>query len=245
MEDVKILVVDDEEIVREFFNKFLSLENIEVKCVETGQEAIAAVKNGKFDLVFLDINMPVMNGLETFRELKKISPAVKCVMMTGYAAEDLMYAAKKEGVVASVQKPLDLGQIDSLLKEYTTLGKDRRVNILVVDDEDIVLTFFRRLLKSGPFEVTTLKTGKEALSLAIKKEFDMAFIDVGLSDINGVDLYLKLREIRPNLHLMLITGDPSRCDGIEHFGCLYKPFDINKILWEIDSVRILKEGSKG
>lgn len=238
--NIRALVVDDEEVVRDFFVRFLSLENIEVKCADDGLQAIEAAKQGKFDIVFLDVKMPKMDGLETFRELKKLSADIKCVMITGYAVDDLLEQARIEGVVATIPKPLDLGQIDSLLKEYTNFDRTKKINILVVDDEEVVLAFFKRLLKDSLYDVTVLKSGKETLNLVMQKGFDIAFIDIGLTDISGVDLYLKLREIKPHIHLMLITGDPSRAEGIEHFGCLYKPFEIDKIFWELDRIKCLK-----
>jgi len=161
-------------------------------------------------------------------------------MITGYAVDNLLEEAMKEGAIASIQKPLDISRIDSLLKEYTSINKAKKVNVLVVDDEEIVLNFFKRLLKDSLCDVTILKTGKEAISLAMRKEFDLAFIDIGLTDVSGIELYLKLREIKPGIHLMLITGNPYKAEGVESFGCLYKPFEIDKIFAEIDKIKNLR-----
>jgi DNA-binding NtrC family response regulator len=237
---IKALVVDDEQVIRDFFVRFLSLENIDVKCADGGLQAVEAARREKFDVAFIDMKMPDMNGLETFRELKKINPAIKCAMITGYAVDALLQEAMKEGAVASMQKPLDISQIDSLLKEYSGPKGAKKINILVVDDEEIVLNFFKRLLQDNLYDITVLKTGKEAISSASSKEFDIAFIDIGLSDISGIELYLKLREIKPDIHLMLITGNPYKAEGVESFGCLYKPFEIDKIFLEIDKIRSLK-----
>ncbi len=242
---IKALVVDDEEVIRDFFARFLNLEHIDVKCVGAGQDAIEAARREKFDIVFIDMKMPNMNGLETFRELKKIDPAIKCAMITGYAVDTLLQEAMKEGAVASMQKPLDISKIDSLLKEYSRSMGAKKINILVVDDEEIVLSFFKRLLKDGLYDVTAIKSGKEAIDLANAKEFDIAFIDIGLNDISGIELYLKLREINPDIHLMLITGNPYKAEGVESLGCLYKPFEIDKIFLEIDKIKSLKGLPKG
>lgn len=238
---VKVLVVDDERRVREFLTQLLAIENTEVKCAEDGLKAIEAVKKENFDLAFLDVRMPGMDGLQTFRELKKLSPDIKCVMITGYAVDDLLEQARIEGAVASIQKPLDISQIDSLIKEYAKPPCSQKINILVVDDEKVVLNFFKRIFKDNLYDVTTLETGQETLDLVMKKEFDIAFIDIALPDISGVDLYLKLRKINPNIHLMLITGDPSRAEGIEHLGYLCKPFEMDKIFLEIDKIKYSKK----
>jgi len=238
---VKVLVVDDEQRVLEFLKHLLTIESTEVKCVKDGPKAIEAVRKENFDLAFLDVKMPGMDGLETFRELRKLSPSLKCVMMTGYEVKDLLEEARSEGAVASIQKPLDIRQIDSLIKEYSEPSSSQKINILVVDDEKVVLNFFRRIFRDDIYEVTTLETGQETLDLATKKQFDIAFIDIALPDISGVDLYLKLRKINPDIHLMLITGDPSRAEGVEDLGYLCKPFEINKIFLEIDKIKSEKK----
>jgi two-component system response regulator (stage 0 sporulation protein F) len=218
----------------------LTLEGIEVKQACDGLEAVDLARKEKFDIVFLDVRMPNMGGLETLKELKILDPGVKCVMITGYEANDLLELAKNEGAIASIQKPLDLGRIDSLLKEYTGLERDKKIEILVVDDDEIVLNFFKMLLKADVYCLTALKTAEEALDSADKKKFDIAFIDIVLKSTSGIDLYLKFREIRPDMKIILITGNPYKCEGVKDISCLYKPFEIDRILWEIDRIRSLK-----
>ncbi len=113
---IKVLVVDDEQIVRDFLLRLLTLKSAIVKIVEDGFRAIEIVRQEKFDIVFLDVKMPQMNGLETFRELKKIDPQAKYVMMTGYAVDELLEQAEQEGAAHSIRKPFDIDQINSLLE---------------------------------------------------------------------------------------------------------------------------------
>ncbi|MFA5157303.1 MAG: response regulator [Candidatus Omnitrophota bacterium] len=115
---IKVLVVDDEQVVRDFLARFLALKSAIVKIVEDGFMAIEAARQERFDLVFLDVKMPQMNGLETFRELKKIDPAAKYVMMTGYAVDDLLQKARQEGAAHSINKPFDIQQISSIIENF-------------------------------------------------------------------------------------------------------------------------------
>jgi DNA-binding NtrC family response regulator len=115
---IKVLVVDDEQIVRDFLERFLTLKSAIVKLVEDGFRAVEAAKQERFDLVFLDVKMPQMDGLETFRLLKKIDPEAKYVMMTGYAFDDLLEQAQQEGVAHSIKKPFDISQISSIIESY-------------------------------------------------------------------------------------------------------------------------------
>ena len=128
---LKVLVVDDEKVIRDFLSRFLSLQLAQVKTAADGEAAIELAKTEEFDLVFLDIRMPKMNGLETFGELKKIAPDLACVFMTGYASaeEDLINKIKYEGIMC-VRKPFEnLNKIkeivENVLKE-ASLAPDKK-----------------------------------------------------------------------------------------------------------------------
>lgn len=243
---IKILVVDDEKIVRDFLTQLLSNTDISVKAAENGFKGIEMFKKEKFDLVFLDVRMPGIEGLETFRELKKINPAAKFIMMTGYAVDDILEEAKKEGVTYALKKPFDIGQIKKITDGYIK-SKDSRnaLKILVVDDEEVVLNFFRRLLNDDIYDLVAVKTGKEAIENIRAKDFDLVFLDTVLTDMKGMELYLRIQEIKPDLAIVLITGYIEKCDELNELklnikGCLYKPFEINKIYAEINKIRLLK-----
>jgi DNA-binding NtrC family response regulator len=238
---IKVLVVDDEKIVRDFLSRLLSLKGIRVKAVEDGFQAIEKAKKEKFDMVLLDVRMPKMDGVETLKKLKKLNPGTKYVMMTGYSVDVLLAQAKKEGASASFKKPFDINQVTSLLEDYIQKKRPgERLSILVVDDDEVILNFFNRLLDSNIYDVTTVKTGREALANIKQRDFDLTFLDIILKDINGLDLYAKIQEIKPKLNIVFITGSPEAKDKIEHLyirRCLYKPFEIDKIFTEIDRVR--------
>jgi len=128
---LKVLVVDDEKVIRDFLSRFLSLQLAQVKTAADGEAAIELAKTEEFDLVFLDIRMPKTNGLETFGELKKITPDIACVFMTGYASaeEDLINKIKYEGIMC-VRKPFEnLNKIkeivENVLKE-ASLAPDKK-----------------------------------------------------------------------------------------------------------------------
>lgn len=236
--NVKVLVVDDEKIVRDFLSRILSIQAIEVKTAEDGLKAIEAVKQEKFDLAFLDIRMPGMNGLETFRELKKIDPDLKYVMMTGYSVDELLENARAEGVANFFKKPFDINSINIFLKSYAQeLPQKKSLNILVVDDDKNILTFFKTLLKDKAYTVTSASSVEEAQEKIGKENFDLVFLDVVLNDKNGIDFYLEIKKIKPDLDVILMTGYPEKTLNLEQLDikkCLYKPFDINKIFSEIN-----------
>lgn len=110
-----ILIVDDEKVVSDFLLRLFKLKSMTAKAVDDGFEAIRLASQEKFDLVFLDVRMPKINGLEIFRKMRQAAPDSKYVMMTGYAVDDLLEQAKKEGAVDSLKKPFDIGEIERVL----------------------------------------------------------------------------------------------------------------------------------
>ena len=100
--------------------------------VLSGDEALETVREMHFDLILLDIKMPGINGVDTFKKMKMTPPPhAPVVMMTAYKEDSLIREAVEEGVLAVLKKPLDMGQLSELLEtmdpnrlwEEKTLGK--------------------------------------------------------------------------------------------------------------------------
>ena len=104
----RILVVDDEEALRTVLSNELAGEGYEVENASDGDEAISKVQNKKFDLLLLDIKMPRVDGFEVLRFIKKAYPAVKVIMLTGFADLKNAIESKKLGAEDFVSKPYDL-----------------------------------------------------------------------------------------------------------------------------------------
>jgi DNA-binding NtrC family response regulator len=84
----RVLIVDDEEILRLAMELILDSEGYQTVSVQNGTEALAMVGRETFDLVITDMKMPGVNGMDVLRGVKSISPATKVIIITGFAAED-------------------------------------------------------------------------------------------------------------------------------------------------------------
>lgn len=120
MKKIKILVVDDEEGIREFLVEYLNLNNFEVLLCSTLKEAIDLNKKEKPPLALIDIILPEENGLVLYRELKKDNHDIKAVLMTGFPVEDILEQAMKEGAISYIFKPFELENILELLKKVSS-----------------------------------------------------------------------------------------------------------------------------
>ena len=117
----KILIVDDEKDLAEMLGAILELKGYTAKPCLDGYKAIEEVKKAHYDLIMMDIRLPEMNGVETFIKIKEIDPKVKVIMMTGFAVEELLLEAIKQGAYGCIHKPFKpekmFGMIEEVLKE--------------------------------------------------------------------------------------------------------------------------------
>ena len=117
----KLLVVDDEPGMRLTLSAVLTSKGYAVTAAECGHDAIAAVSEMSFSVIFLDVMMPGINGIETLRSIKKTRPDSIVIMMTGFTEEKLVHEAMTEGAFAVIYKPFDMQRIFSFLEIGTLL----------------------------------------------------------------------------------------------------------------------------
>ena len=111
IEKVRVLIADDNESLSRSMSFVLKRKGCTAATARNGIEAINEVKKKFFDVVFIDIKMPGLNGVETLKKIMKISPTIMAVMMTAYAVEELVQEALKEGAHGVIYKPLDMEEV--------------------------------------------------------------------------------------------------------------------------------------
>src|SRR5215212_5723551 len=112
---LSILVVDDEEPVRETLAEMLVAVNHKVELAGSGQQAVQKMRTGDFDFVFTDLAMPEMDGWETARLIRKDWPNVRIVLVTGYGPTTAPPSGEEDLVDAVIGKPFDFAQVESTL----------------------------------------------------------------------------------------------------------------------------------
>ena len=117
----KVLVIDDERAIRSTLKDILSLEGFDVELAENGAAGIEQFEKGGIDVVFLDIKMPGMDGIEVLERLQAISPEVPVVMISGHGTIDTAVEAIKKGAYDFIAKPLDLNRILITLRNATDI----------------------------------------------------------------------------------------------------------------------------
>ena len=125
---LRILVVDDEEPVRETLAEMLVAVNHKVELAGSGQEAVQKMRTGNYDFVFTDLAMPEIDGWETARMIRKDWPNVRIVLVTGYGPTTTPPPGEEDLVDAIIGKPFDFAQVGSTLN---TLTKSREFHDVV------------------------------------------------------------------------------------------------------------------
>src|SRR5208283_2024306 len=113
----KVLVVDDDPVVRKSFDRVLSSKGYAVITAENGEEALRKLNEEKYDVVYTDIRMPGISGLEVAEEIKARRPWTPVVIITGYGTDAAEARAKAAGVSSFVHKPLSPEMIEDSARD--------------------------------------------------------------------------------------------------------------------------------
>jgi two-component system response regulator HydG len=237
MSKTNILVVDDIRSMRVTLGGILEDKGHNVVMVENGYQAIEAVKQTLFDVIFIDIKMPGINGVQTFREIKKIDRKAVVIMMTAYSVEDLLKEALEEGAYATVYKPFDVDKIIAVIEEVL----HEKTLILVVDDKFSDRETLKTILEDKGYRVATAKDGTEAIEMVKSKHYNIIFLDVVLPGIDGVETFERVKGIDPEVTVIMMTGyteeDLVRKAVSEGaYTCIYKPFHMEKLIELVEGI---------
>jgi DNA-binding NtrC family response regulator len=117
MQSLEILVVDDEQSICLLLRDVLARFGHQVSTCQDGESALRLASERQLDLVFLDIRMPGMSGLQVLKKLREVQPQAKFVMITGFAKDDIIEDALRSGASACLCKPFRLAQVVELLEQ--------------------------------------------------------------------------------------------------------------------------------
>ncbi len=169
----KILVVDDEQSMREFLEIMLKKEGYRISLASNGEEVIKLLEKDIFDLVLLDIRMPKMDGIAVLKRIKGLSPETVVIMITAYASADTAIKAMKEGAYDYITKPFKIEEIKLIIRNALEKRNLQRENIFlkqavqdryhfdsIIGQGPKMLALYDLLEKVSPTKTNILVTGE-------------------------------------------------------------------------------------
>ena len=124
-----ILIIDDDDQLRQSFERLLAQEGHTVLTAPTGESGIAIVREAVPDLVITDVRLPGMNGLKTFQAIQDIEPRLPVIVMTAFGTTETAIEATKLGAFDYVLKPFEIPEILSLIKQGLEAGRFTRSKV--------------------------------------------------------------------------------------------------------------------
>jgi two-component system response regulator PilR (NtrC family) len=127
----RILVIDDEQGMRDFLSIMLKKEGYEVVAAENGEHALKAIHAEIYDLVITDVRMPKIDGIEVLRTVKEVSPETVVIVITAFATTDAAVQAMKLGAYDYITKPFKVDEIKLIIQKALEKHHLRKENILL------------------------------------------------------------------------------------------------------------------
>ena len=243
-EQTTVLIVDDNQGFCQNVKDILELKGYEVATAYDGFEAIELVKQNGFSVVLMDVKMPAMDGVETFKKIKELAPDTPVIMLTAFAVEELLREALREGAFGFLRKPLDFDKLFRLMAQAIPNGG----LVLMVDDDENLCANVKDVLIDKGYRVSVAYDGKGAIEKAQERNFDIMLIDLKLNAMNGLETYLAIRDFRPDVVAIIITGYPREMGMLAKralqenvYTCLEKPLDMHELISLLARIREEKD----
>ena len=232
----RVLVAEDNPVNQQIINRLLEQAGISVEIVSNGRQAVDKAKVGAYDLIFLDMQMPIMGGEAAAKLIKEAGLSVPLVAFTANVMTHQVHSYFQSGFVDVIEKPIDREKLYLLLSHLLKPASSTLKNILVVDDDEINAMILTRQIKSYSETLTVLqaKNGEEALLKVENSAVDLILMDMEMPVMGGLEATQKLREggfIKP---IYMVTGNievehKSLCLAAGATGHLPKPLDKKKM----------------
>ncbi|HKM32766.1 MAG TPA: response regulator, partial [Oscillospiraceae bacterium] len=211
----KLLIVEDNEINYQFLSKYLMTKGFRCDVAVNGKDAVEAFKKQKYDLIFMDCQMPVMDGFEATKQIRRIQGEgahTPIIAMTAYSLESDDKKCFAAGMDEFISKPVDVNKINKILDKYAIVNKNkdeayeemerqlshemlspgRRQRVLIVDDMPTNISLLAAALDED-YDIRVATSGREALVLAHSTNPpDIILLDIRMPDLDGYEVFSKL-----------------------------------------------------
>ena len=256
---VKVLIVDDNAIIRSLLNNTLRNNGYSVVGqLASGSGLLEAIVKTRPDIVCLDYQLPDVNGLTLLREVRSSYPDVSVVMITGETDIALENSAADAGAAGFITKPFSLIALAQEMQQVVQTRKaikiiDQsasapanpaapRARAVIADDSATMRNLLSSILKTANIQVVaTPANGREAILMVSEHKPELVFLDCDMPVMNGLDALRSITEQWPDTKVVMITGRSDRetivqANKLQAKGYVLKPFQPQKVIDVIDKL---------
>jgi two-component system response regulator HydG len=227
-----LLVVDDDvDTCRNLFDILTDL-GYQVDTAHDGLTALEMVRKKTYDIALLDLKMPGMDGLELYRQIKKLQAGTVAMVVTAYATSATAAEALTAGAWQVLSKPLDFPKMLELVDK--ALGQPL---VMIVDDDPDLCANMWDLLRERGYRVCLANDEDSAARLLKERGYQAVLIDMKLPRGDGTSVFRLVRQTNPQARTIVITGYRSEMDQLIQKvvsegadAVCYKPFDVPRLL---------------
>lgn len=245
----RVLVVDDLRDLRMLVGHMISSCGARVDYAEHGQQALEKVRiadayKAPYDIIFIDIHMPIMGGKEATIELRKMGYKGPIIALTAATMKGIHEELAALGFNDVIPKPVDSSALYQCLQDYLVSPEnapqakdiqvkalsEKRQRFLLVEDDDDAAQITQLLLESLGVETVIASSCAQCLQiLNHDQQFDKVLLDMHLPDGSGIDLGEQVNERYPELRLVIVSGaepDPKEIKDLNIDRVLLKPINL-------------------
>lgn len=209
-----VLIVDDDENIREIIVESLEQHKVNVLSAKSGLEAMFMIKKYPVDLVLTDLRMSEVDGLKLSQMISEQNSEIQIILMSGTILELPKEVQKKFNIHSLVCKPFNIHELSQSVSSIATKHKNGTLEkdvielkpieektekrILFVDDAEDMHMLFKVMMKKMPFDVTYCINGEEALNSFKLAEYDLILMDVNMPVMDGKKAIRFMREWEVN-----------------------------------------------
>jgi len=202
----KFLVIEDDKTFADILKETIEEHGADVYVANNGKDGLKLAHEHNIIGAIVDLGLPDMCGIDVIKELKKdpLTQNIKIQVISGRDKDEHKLDDIK--IDGYLQKPVSSGQIKNAILNIEQMHEDIK-SILIVEDDEMHLSAIQDYLnEEKEYDIATASSVKEAIALCDKKYFDIAIVDLGLSDGSGTDVCKYITEHHKDTSIMIYTG---------------------------------------
>lgn len=243
MEKKTVLIVDDDQIIREQIEKELRREFFNVVMAHDGKTALDLFRREKIDIVILDVKLPDIDGLEVLGTIKKEKPDCEVIVITGWGSQEIAITALRKGAIDYIEKPMKMEEITAALGRAQEKLAEReelsyKYRILVVDDEVEIVKRLKKVLRKEGYDVVGAGCGKEGLKVVENEKIDVIISDIQMNDMDGIEVLQRAKKLYCDIEGIVVTGFKDQELAIRSLRAgaldyITKPVNLEELLFSV------------